>query len=425
MVDRTELQGGDGRTGRRNVLKGLAATGIGVGGLRALAGRSRAADDLPNELTIRGGDETVAYRFAVDGDVEKGPDADGDDEIEDGVVRGAVESGERDSYRFAGKVTEFVLRGSATVLVNGERIDLRDTNSVTIEAREDGVEYRIGVTDAVTKGPDADGDDEIDDESEVRGTVSEAGERDSYVYTGEFTEFEVEGRATVWVNGEPVGSLDDLGSDDDETRETERDDAEFALEQGDDCVPFAPLPGDDPVEAFYDYRAPFTDPAAGTYSSHGTTDLQEGDASVLFLYDGPEGLSLVVVHGRLDGDSDGGYVTFEMTGLPESGEWVVRDDDYDGQTSYDVWDRDGDEATVSWTWGAGRTDGGAFRGLADLDELTIDPAFNDAAELAGEYNEGEVETWVALSGDADDPDRTELALDERVTIRRGACDGSD
>ena len=424
MVDRTELRGSNGRTGRRNVLRGLAATGVGVGGLRSLAGRSRAADH-PNELTIRGEEAAVVYRFTVDGDVEKGPDADGDDEIEGGVVRGAVEDGERDSYRFTGRVTEFVVRGAATVLVNGERIDLRDTNSVTLEAREDDVGYRFGVTDTVTKGPDADGDDEIADASSVRGTVTAAGERDSYVYTGEFTEFEVDGRATVWVNGEPVEDVDDLASDDGDREEKQRAEGAFSLEQGDDCVPLAPLSGEDPVEAFYDYRAPFTDTEAGTYSSHGTTDLQEDDASVLFLYDGPEGLSLVVVHGRLDGDGDGGNVTFEMTGLPESGEWVVRDDDYDGETSYDVWDRDDGEGTLSWTWADGRTDGGAFRGLGDLDELTIDPAFNDAAELAGEHNEGEIETWVALSGDADDPDRTELALDERVTIRRGTCDGSE
>jgi hypothetical protein len=424
MNDRTEPRGSTGRTGRRNVLRGLAAAGVGGGGLRALAGRTRAADRLPNALTIRGEGDPVAYRFTVEGEVERGPDADGDDEVGGGVVRGSVDGGERDSYRFDGRVTEFVVRGSATLLVNGERIDLRDTNSVTLEAPGEAVEYRFAVTDTVTKGPDADGGDEVADESAVSGTV-ESGERDSYVYTGEFTEFEVAGRATVYVNGEPVGDVDDLVDDGGDERTGPQAERAYSLEQGDDCAPLAPLQGEDPVAAFYDYRAPFTDPEAGTYSSHGTTDLQEDDASVLFLYDGPEGLSLVLVHGRLDGGGDGGNVTFEMSGLPESGEWVVADDDYDGETSYDVWERDGDESTVSWTWQGGRTDGGAFRGLGDLDELAIDPAFNDAAALADEHDVGQVTRWVALSGDAADPERTELALDERVTVRPGACGESE
>ena len=50
-----------------------------------------------------------------------------------GGLAAAADSADRDDNRSGGRVTEFVVRGSATLLVNSERIDLYNTNSVTFQ----------------------------------------------------------------------------------------------------------------------------------------------------------------------------------------------------------------------------------------------------------------------------------------------------
>lgn len=207
------------------------------------------------------------------------------------------------------------------------------------------------------------------------------------------------------------------------------------LEQDDRCVELTPLSGDESVEAFYDYRYP-TERYEGvsgsegyTYSSAGTTDLQRDRTSLLFLYEGPDGLSLVVVHGRLEGDDDGGVVTLTMRGMPASASWVVRDDYYleGGQpaaSNFDRWDGDGEVHELDWAYKGGRTDGGAVRGLGREFEFTVEPAFNDDAALADDHDFGPIEAWEALSGDRENPERFPLRLDRPVTVRTGGCDGA-
>ncbi|MFC7195849.1 hypothetical protein ACFQL4_16455 [Halosimplex aquaticum] len=90
------------------------------------------------------------------------------------------------------------------------------------------------------------------------------------------------------------------------------DDADplYVVEQGDERHEVAPLSGSEPVESFYDLRIPekytgdngATDPGEGPYyMSVGTQDLQRPSTSLLFFYEGPDGVSLVAVH-----DADGG-----------------------------------------------------------------------------------------------------------------------
>lgn len=212
----------------------------------------------------------------------------------------------------------------------------------------------------------------------------------------------------------------------------------IVLEQGDDCFELVPLSGEETVEAFYDYRYPTNsfDSIAGstgdTFSSHGTTDLQEDYTSVLFLYDGPDGLSLIVVHGHLDGDDDGGVVSFTLEGMPEEAEWIVKDDLYldpeDGEpwpTNYDRWADEGTTHQIDWAYRYGRTDGGVAYGLGEEFEITIDPAFNEDAALAPDHGEkGPIEEWEAVSSDGDSHERFSLDMDEPVTIRTGSCEES-
>lgn len=216
-------------------------------------------------------------------------------------------------------------------------------------------------------------------------------------------------------------------------------DAGIVLVQGDQCVTVSPLSGSEPVEAFYDYRirekfaSPEnggSDPGEGPYYfSVGTESLQAADTSLLFLYDGPEGLSLVIVHGNVGPEGGGGAVTFGFEGLPDGGSWVVKDDYYvdpdtgeQASSNYDRWRFDESPTVVDWTWGSNGTDGGAFRGLDGALPLTIEPAFNEDATLFGQHYEGTVQAWELLTGDRSAPERVSLDTSKPVRIENGTCD---
>lgn len=214
---------------------------------------------------------------------------------------------------------------------------------------------------------------------------------------------------------------------------------EYVLRQGDRCVPLHPVSGSEPIEDFYDYRLPEryasaenggSDPGNGPYySSSGTEAVQRPDASVLLLYDGPDGVSLVVVHDALgESPGGGGSATLEFSGLPTSGRWVVKDDLYRDQETgevadgnFDRWWIDGSTHVVDWTWGTGATDGGAFRGIGGSLPVTIRPAFNGDATLHGKHYDGTIEAWQAITVEGDARRRVSLDMTTPVTIERGRC----
>ena len=229
--------------------------------------------------------------------------------------------------------------------------------------------------------------------------------------------------------------------------QVQEDTGAFSLYQGDACVTIEPLRGDEPVEELYDYHYPmerFEGPPGSdgtSYSSEGTVDLQEEDTSILFLYEGPDGLSLVVVHGRYDDEAPRDVVeqapkrtvSFALAGLPDDGRWVVADDYYfhtdreRANPAWDVWNVDDEPQTIHWVFRQGRTDGGAFRGLEEDGELevAIAPAFNESAALADEHDFEDLEAWEALSGDLEDPDRITLDMEELLTLQTGSCPDED
>ncbi|WP_226007309.1 CARDB domain-containing protein [Natrinema salinisoli] len=194
---------------------------------------------------------------------------------------------------------------------------------------------------------------------------------------------------------------------------------EYAVAQGDDCVTVEPIgDGARTIEEFYDYRTPNTTPSSYSYSSHGTTHLQEDDTSSVFLYEGSDGLSLVLLHDRYDGDSPGGAATMTFSGLPEDGEWVVEDDGYDGAD--DEFDHSGDSSRITWVWSENRSDGAAFNGgLDDEFSITIEPRFNDDA--AKQLYDGRVRDWEVISGTDTGRERTSLDMNEPVVITSGEC----
>ena len=190
----------------------------------------------------------------------------------------------------------------------------------------------------------------------------------------------------------------------------------FVVEQGDRCFEVSPLRGDQNVESFYDYRHP-NNSDSYTYSSHMPDHLPREDASRLFLYEGPDGVSLVMLHNERDGTGGGHAVSFDFQGLPSDGEWAVVDDNYGGQD--DRFSRN----SIDWTLRSDRTDGGAFRGLDRSDTaITVTPRFNENAALYDDYNRSDrIESWQVLSGDLGSPDVTSLTMGQAITIRTGSC----
>lgn len=187
-----------------------------------------------------------------------------------------------------------------------------------------------------------------------------------------------------------AGALSSIG-----TSAASAEDSKFVIEQGDIQIPLTPLQHDDyTAEEFYSYGSP-----AGA-SANTPTDLEQGRRSRLFLYEGPNGVSLVVIHDEPD-NGNRGSTTFHFDTLPAEGSWVVKDDPGESYS----------RSRASWRWVSCCTDGGVFRGGLEegLTELTISPSFD--------YG---IDTWEALSGDAAAPTVTQLDMDQPITIRRSS-----
>lgn len=208
----------------------------------------------------------------------------------------------------------------------------------------------------------------------------------------------------------------------------------FAVVQGEECVPIEPITGEESAKTFYDYRIPalesdeidpenpYYNASGWSYSSEGTADLQRANESTLFLYEDDEGtLSLVFVHGSVEGPSEGGSLSVTVADLPEDGEWVVKDDEYENGHNYDLWTHGGEYDRIDWTWADNRTDGGVYEGLGEDFTITVYSAFNENATLHERYYTGTVEAWTVLSGDRTSPQEVELTPEEPVVVSDADC----
>ncbi|MGM0606446.1 MAG: PKD domain-containing protein [Halobacteriota archaeon] len=233
---------------------------------------------------------------------------------------------------------------------------------------------------------------------------------------------------------------------------TAQEEGSIILTQGDQCIAVEPFRTDEDVESFYEYRHRYydrDDPRWGRYySSEGTVEYQQDDTSLLMVHEGPDGLSLVIVHDKLHTDraagTTGGSATFYVDGLPEDGEWAVLDDSYGDYWEHgdhdDNYGLDDSPALLSWVWTESRTDGAAFRGLDRSDELEIqiEPAFNleayhrygdsrrtgpnDAPNQNEGYN-GTIDEWHVLSETEEGFERVQLdSLTDEVTVEYGFCE---
>jgi PGF-CTERM protein len=203
---------------------------------------------------------------------------------------------------------------------------------------------------------------------------------------------------------------------------------QYAVVQGGECTTVGALgDGSTSVNDHYDYRSPYnSEPNDYSYSSMGTTGIQENQESKLYVYDGADGHSLVMVHDAWEAPG-GSTVTFDLSGLPSDGQWAVQDDNY--PLKDDDWNVQDGQSSINWYWSDGRTDGGAFLGLNDMGDggVTIDPGFNQAADGWDYWNSEtpsnqEMTGWTFQSSDGNN---VALDMSASVTIYQGSCAQND
>jgi PGF-pre-PGF domain-containing protein/PGF-CTERM protein len=210
------------------------------------------------------------------------------------------------------------------------------------------------------------------------------------------------------------------------------DPSTYVVKQGSQCWEVEAMgDGSQNVSEFYDYRSPETDPSSNYYSSFGTEHFQENQVSQLFVYNGSEGVSLVMLHDKMRNGPNASTTTFNVSGLPETREWAVEDDDYDGRD--DEFHHSATESTIHWKWAKHRSDGAAVRGLEDTANYTaveIQPGFNEDATYWGDwaYSGDEANKTVAWklitepSSNVSVPgNKVELDMNQNVTIEQGSC----
>ncbi|WP_143423328.1 putative sodium/potassium/calcium exchanger [Halegenticoccus soli] len=171
-------------------------------------------------LSIRGDRGLASYELTVDGKLEpsdaEGATFDSEDNIKGSTAEGAVNGGV-DSYAFSGQVTDFrFTSGAATVLLDGEEVDPSTLGAddegrgaapdderphvVVIDGTDGNGEsrYEFSVSGSIEKstvdGATVDEDDAISG-SAVSGSVF--GGKDAYRFSGEITQFRLDGSATI------------------------------------------------------------------------------------------------------------------------------------------------------------------------------------------------------------------------------------
>ncbi|RRJ33644.1 hypothetical protein [Halocatena pleomorpha] len=158
-------------------------------------------------LEIKGNGSKANYTFAVDGTLQPNEDPGSFDCTSETLVgenwsSGAV-SNSSDKFLFTGSVTSFSTDGNLTVQVDGQAVD---PNALGTEGDKqhtliiDGSnsngasKYALSVNGSLEKGTFAESDDTVSG-STARGTVSDR--RDSFRFSGQITELDVDGDAAI------------------------------------------------------------------------------------------------------------------------------------------------------------------------------------------------------------------------------------
>ncbi|WP_205250423.1 hypothetical protein [Halococcus salsus] len=162
-------------------------------------------------LTIASNGGRFSYTVSVSGDLTKssanGASIDPNDTISGSTATGQGGGGGVDSYGFSDEIESFDLDGDATVTLNGDRINPADYPDKVLSFTGNGdFNYRVSVSGNLAKSTANGGS--INDEDTISGSTAtgngiEDGV-DSYTFTGEIRRLDLDGDATITLNGETI-----------------------------------------------------------------------------------------------------------------------------------------------------------------------------------------------------------------------------
>ena len=166
--------------------------------------RTDPADLSTRTLAIEGVDTYTEYAFSASGGISPRDGLTGEDHIyADGKrASGAVAAG-RDSYRFSGEITAFSMSSDAKLFLDGVEVDITSllSHTLAIEGTGPRADYSLHVSGGIAGKNGHSGEDDIDIE---RGRVDGAvgGGRDSYAFSGDLLDFDLDGDADVFLDGD-------------------------------------------------------------------------------------------------------------------------------------------------------------------------------------------------------------------------------
>ncbi|WP_010612580.1 glycosyl hydrolase [Halococcus hamelinensis] len=171
-------------------------------------------DYFDSVVTIEDGGSGGEYTLASSGRMNRtganGASIDGNDDLVGSTAIGQVD-GDADSYKFSGALVVLNTDGDVTVRLDGNRVDPDDyfDNVVTVEDGGSGSEYTLASSGRMNRtganGASIDGNDDLVG-STATGQVD--GDADSYKFSGALVVLDVDGDATVRLNGNQVDSDD-------------------------------------------------------------------------------------------------------------------------------------------------------------------------------------------------------------------------
>ncbi|EMA39639.1 serine protease halolysin R4 [Halococcus morrhuae DSM 1307] len=168
----------------------------------------RVAMGHEHTLTVAAEGSYSSYDFSTIGEVEPRYGTGGSDSVSGSSASGALSGSGTDSYGFSGSITSLTVDGTASVYLDGEKLDASHEHTLVVEANGSYSSYEFSVSGGITSRQGLGGVDRISGSS-ASGALSGNG-RDVYGFSGELQSLDVDGNASITVDGKSVETNRDV-----------------------------------------------------------------------------------------------------------------------------------------------------------------------------------------------------------------------
>jgi len=175
-----------------------------------------------SEIRLNATGDSFDYEFTVSGDLRAGEFANSGDDVAGDTATGGAGGSGKDNFYYTGEITSFDLDGPAVVEIDGDEVDpdsLGDSsgdgddsdteNEIRLNAVGGSFDYEFSVSGSLRGGAFVNSGDEIDGSTAI-GQAGGSG-TDNYFFTGEITDWSLDGPAEVFIDGEQVDEDDPTG----------------------------------------------------------------------------------------------------------------------------------------------------------------------------------------------------------------------